>query len=276
MAEAAEDMDDFVQKPESAEKKRNAFTELMAPKPKAAKADTADSSIHGKKLSQALKRLGNWRGALLEYIQHPEHFSSVVRVTPNTVLIRDMYAKATIHLLLLPRSPAHYDLHPHKAFEDAAFLAMMKEEAASAARLATAELARQLSPFSATSKTRNDAMDAGVPFADLPPGRDYLPDIQVGIHAHPSMSHLHVHIISRDSHSDMLKHRKHYNSFHTPFFIPLADYPLPEDDVRRQSSFQNANLDAEFVCWRCGEAFGRKFSELKKHLEVEFQLWKAE
>jgi aprataxin len=219
---------------------------------------------------------GVWRGALIEYIEHPERFpDQVLRVTANTVLVKDAFPKATVHLLLLPRSPAHYLLHPHTAFADAAFLAMMRDEAAEAARLAAAELARKLGAFSATHRARSEAMDRGVPFDELPAGRDYSQDIRVGTHAHPSMAHLHVHIISRDMHSERAKHRKHYNSFTTPFFVPLADYPLGEDDVRRETGFQNGNLRKDLVCWRCGMAFGNRFAELKRHLEDEFGGWRA-
>jgi len=281
MAEPAEDPDDVSthsNEPSTSKvpNKRNAFTELMAPKPKSAKSDSkSSSSLTG---NLAMMKKGTWRGALLDYIEQPEKFpGQVLRVTPNTVLIKDLFPKATVHLLLLPRSSTHYNLHPHEAFQDEAFLSTIKEEAASAAKLAAAELSRQVSSFSATSKARNEAMDALTPEEELPPGRDYLSEIRIGVHAHPSMSHLHVHIISRDMHSEKVKHRKHYNSFNTPFFIPVEDYPLAEDDVRRKTSFQNANLERDFVCWRCGKEFkSRKFAELKKHLEIEFELWKKE
>lgn len=255
--------------------KRNAFTELMAPKPKAPISQAPQSMAS--KASQVVR--GVWRGALIEYIEHPERFpDKVLRVTANTVLIKDAFPKATIHLLLLPRSPAHYLQHPHTAFADPAFLAMMREEAAVGARLAAAELARKLGSFSASNRARDEAMTegGGVPFDELPAGRDYAAEIRVGTHAHPSMAHLHVHIISRDMHSERARHRKHYNSFVTPFFVPLADYPLPEDDVRRETGFQNGNLKKDLVCWRCGKGFGMRFAELKKHLEEEFEAWRAE
>jgi aprataxin len=228
------------------------------------------------KASQVIR--GVWRGALIEYIEHPERFpDKVLRVTADTVLIKDAFPKATIHLLLLPRSPAHYLQHPHTAFADPAFLAMMRAEAAIAAKLAAAELSRKLGSFSASNRARNEAMGSGqVPFDELPPGRDYSADIRVGTHAHPSMAHLHVHIISRDMHSERAKHRKHYNSFNTPFFVPLAEYPLAEDDVRRETGFQNANLGRELVCWRCGTGFGKRFAELKRHLGEEFEAWRGE
>ena len=110
----------------------------------------------------------------------------------------------------------------------------------------------------------------------LPKGRDYSLEIRTGVHAHPSMSHLHVHVLSRDMHSPCVKHKKHYNSFNTPFFVPLADYPLAEDDVRRDTRYQNGNLSSEFVCWRCGGRFGNRFAELKRHLDDEFESWRRE
>ncbi|KAK3983999.1 HIT-like domain-containing protein [Cladorrhinum sp. PSN332] len=279
MAEPAEDVADFVDSPPPppggnndarATTTKNAFTELMKPKPK---------KDHSEKANQI--KNGRWRGALIEYIEHPERFpTQVVRVTENTVLIKDLFPKATVHLLLLPRSPKHYLLHPHDAFSDPEFLAMMREEAASAAQLAAAELSRIIGPFSASNKARDEAMSSGeVPYdsSSLPPGRDFRKEIKVGIHAHPSMAHLHVHIISRDMRSDKVKHRKHYQSFATDFFVELDEYPLAEDDRRRDTGYQNANLkDKGFVCWRCGRGFGNKFTVLKGHLEEEFEGWRRE
>ncbi|KAL2190359.1 HIT-like protein [Thermothelomyces heterothallicus CBS 203.75] len=292
MSERAEDADDIPQPesappttdqqqqqeqhdspPAKAPAKRNAFDELMAPKPKAPISQAPQSLAH--KASQVIR--GVWRGALIEYIEHPERFpDKVLRVTADTVLIKDAFPKATVHLLLLPRSPAHYLVHPHDAFADPAFLATMRGEAAVAAELAAAELARRLGSFSASNRARDEAVSRGVAPDQLPPGRDYSRDVRVGTHAHPSMAHLHVHIISRDMRSEKLKHRKHYNSFNTPFFVPLEDHPLAQDDVRRQTGYQNGNLAKDLVCWRCGKGFGNRFAELKRHLEDEFEKWRAE
>ncbi|KAK2068811.1 hypothetical protein P8C59_003431 [Phyllachora maydis] len=222
------------------------------------------------------------RAGLLPYILHPETFPRhvVIRATPHTVLVRDLFPKATVHLLLLPRSPAHRTLNPRDAFADGAFLRLVQSEAAGAAALAAAELKRLVSTRSATVGARRAAEDAedaagAVPDdeAALPPDRDFAADVRVGVHAHPSMRHLHVHVISRDMCSDKVRHRRHYNSFNTPFFLPLADFPLAPDDERRESRFQNANLARDLVCWRCGRGFGSRFAELKEHLDVEFDAW---
>ncbi|KAK0672624.1 putative Aprataxin [Cercophora samala] len=276
MAEQAEDIDDIVDPPtgtgsskhhdETPSKPKNAFAELMAPKRK------ASTSPQPEKRSKHDKA-ARWRGALVQYINNPSSFGTqVLRVTPNTVLIKDSFPKATVHLLLLPRSEKHHLLRPSEAFADPAFLAIVQQEAASAAQLAAAELERLIGSYSVSNKPRLEATD----YANRPRGRDYLKEIKVGMHAHPSMDHLHVHIISRDMHSPMVKHKKHYNSFNTEFFIPLADYPLAEDDVRRDVGFQNGNLSKDFKCWRCGKDFGNKFTQLKRHLEEEFEEWRRE
>lgn len=97
----------------------------------------------------------------------------------------------------------------------------------------------------------------------------------VGIHAHPSMAHLHVHVISRDRVNECMKHRKHYNSFATPFLVPLEDFPLETGDVRRHPG-REGYLDQELRCWRCGVGFGNQFKKLKAHLDEEFEEWKRE
>ncbi|RMZ76834.1 hypothetical protein DV738_g4750, partial [Chaetothyriales sp. CBS 135597] len=123
---------------------------------------------------------------------------------------------------------------------------------------------------------RISAMNAPDPPAELPPGRDFASELKVGIHAHPSMNQLHIHIISPDMSRDTMRHRKHYNSFNTDFFIPLADFPLHRDDPRKTIAYQNDNLKKDFQCWRCGRMFGNKFKELKDHLKRELDEWKRE
>lgn len=43
--------------------------------------------------------------------------------------------------------------------------------------------------------------------------------VRYGFHMIPSMNHLHIHIISQDFDSPCLKHKKHWNSFTTEFFM---------------------------------------------------------
>jgi aprataxin len=265
-----EGLNDHVSPPGS--NKRNAFSELMSPKAKQSKHPQPHKHV-GK-----LSNPNDFRNGLVPYILDPSKFSPsvVVQYNDNTVLVRDAFPKATIHLLLLPRDSTKWSLNPRDAFDDQVFLHMIQKEAADAVKLAASELSRLISPYSKSSQARIAAMESDDPPDELPAGRDFSKDFKSGIHAHPSMNHLHVHIITRDMHSDRLKHQKHYNSFNTDFFIPLDDFPLAKDDPRRQTSYQNANLKKEYKCWRCSKTFGNKFTQLKVHLDEEFQEWRRE
>jgi aprataxin len=250
-------------------KPRNAFSELMSAKPKREPKPVRTTNP---------TNLNDPKNALLPYVLRPESYSPklIINYTVHSVLIRDGYPKSLLHLLLLPRDPTKYALHPHAAFADPTFHALIKNELAQALDLATSELSRLLSPHSASTQARLSAMDSPSPPSELPPGRDFRSLLRVGVHAHPSMNHLHIHILTPDMHSPSMKHRKHYNSFNTDFFIPFEDLPLAENDQRREVGYQNANLRRDFVCWRCGKGFGNRFKELKGHLEGEFEGWRKE
>lgn len=262
----------------STSRKRNAFSELMAPKPKQAKQESETPESH---ISVKTSRNDSFKAGLLAYINDPDSFpaGTIVRQTEHTVLIRDLFPKALVHLLLLPRDPEWYSLTPFEAFnpttdEHVNFLNLMQEEAASAAKLAASELSRLISPHSESCKARNEALDAEDLPKKLPPGRDFLPGIKVGVHAQPSMSTLHIHIISVDNHSQSLKHRKHYNSFNTNFFISLDDFPLMEEDNLMDEEEQTSLIKGDMKCWRCGKNFGNKFKQLKDHLQMEYDEWR--
>lgn len=83
-------------------------------------------------------------------------------------------------------------------------------------------------------------MTSDNPPDELPPGRDFTQDIRVGFHAHPSMNHLHLHILSKDSYSSSMKRRKNYTVFHSDAFLSLDQLPLPENDMRRDVEYQNS------------------------------------
>ncbi|XXH00097.1 hypothetical protein Hte_006439 [Hypoxylon texense] len=260
--------------------KRNAFTELMSPKTKTAK----DSAPEPKTLAStrgALTRSFKERDGLGAYTHDPAAFppSRVIYYTDDFVAINDMYPKASVHALLLPRSPARSRQHPFDAFEDPAFLAAVRAEAAKLRRLVAKELRRRYGRHSAQERAREAVLDGEAELAEgektLPRGRDWERELLVGVHAHPSMNDLHVHVLSPDMVSECMRHRKHYNSFHTPFLVDVADFPLAADDPRRHPGKAGYN-DRDLVCWRCGENFGNRFKQLKEHLAVEFEEWKKE
>lgn len=247
----------------------------MAPKPRP-KPDTRPVSSKIKAGSYAA------RDGLGYYIANAESLpsSSVVFASPSFVAIHDLYPKATVHCLLLPRSLDKSLLHPFDAFEDAGFLASTRAEAARLKDLVARELQRLVGEHSVADGPRRAVLDGEVePETDaegrvvLPQGRDWMAEVMVGVHARPSMNHLHVHVLSRDMYSASLKVRKHYNSFTTDFFVPLEDFPLAADDPRRDQAGWH---EKPMRCWRCGRNFGNRFQELKKHLKVEFREWRGE
>ncbi|KAJ5159700.1 uncharacterized protein N7482_006704 [Penicillium canariense] len=253
--------------------KRNAFTELLSSRNKQLKHTSGSSSRsnapHGSKAS-----LGGREG-LGAYITKPESYPSSVVIYYNDdfVAIHDMFPKSSLHLLLLPRDQTKTRLHPFEAFEDAEYLAKVKLETQKLRKLAAGELRRIYGKHSVQEQTRQAALSADPPPDELPPGRDWDKEVICGVHAVPSMNHLHVHVIAVDRYSERLKHRKHYNSFSTPFFVPIDDFPLAPEDERRHPT-REGYLKRDFICWRCGDNFGNRFVELKKHLEEEFKEWK--
>ena len=87
------------------------------------------------------------------------------------------------------------------------------------------------------------------------------------------MSHLHMHILSRELQSPCTKHKKHYLSFHSTFLVQLDEFPLEEGSPRfHPGDWPNWDLK----CWRCGKNFKNKFAALKLHLDEEFEEWRKE
>lgn len=199
---------------------------------------------------------GDRRNGLGEYLRDPANHPAVLGYNDDFVVIKDLYPKSTIHLLILPRDPIKQHQQMSEACYDDEFLSKLKQEAAKWKTLAAKELACKLCPPT-----------------EIIPKRDWEAEIKVGIHAVPSMNHLHIHIISKDMHSSCLRQKKHYNSFTTPFFVDLQDFPLTEEEaeVRRKDWHKR-----DMICWRCNRNFENKFTALKHHLDKEFEEWRAE
>ncbi|XDG02378.1 hypothetical protein ABKA04_001993 [Annulohypoxylon sp. FPYF3050] len=256
--------------------KRNAFTELMSPKPKVPKETPKPLPSMLNPTTGPFKE----RDGLGAYTADPTGPTTSKRViyhSSDFVAINDLYPKSTVHTLLLPRSPLSRS-HPFHAFDDAAFLSSVQAETQKLKRLVAKELQRRYGRYSAQDRDREAVLNGDVELADgeeLPKGRDWESELLVGVHAHPSMNDLHVHVLSPDMISECMRHRKHYNSFNTPFLIDVADFPLAEDDPRRHSR-EAGYINRDLVCWRCKKNFGNRFKQLKDHLEEEFEEWKKE
>jgi aprataxin len=166
---------------------------------------------------------------------------------------------------------------------DPIFLSKVRSRITRLVELAAYELRRQYGDESASDAPHNAAMEALMSAADppspskraalLPPGRDWTKDIVTGVHTHPSMNHVHIHVFSKDMHSPWMKHKKHYLSFNTSFLVQLDEFPLePESERFHPGDWPSWDMK----CWRCGQNFKNKFAALKSHLEDEFEAWKKE
>lgn len=206
--------------------------------------------------------------------------SVVIAHDDDFVMIRDRFPKSTVHALLLPRDPACFLRHPFDALADPALLAAVRARVDALRALVASELRRRLGRYSASDAARQAVLEgataspSGSAPPALPPGRDWAADVVCGVHAAPSMRHLHIHVLSRDMHSPTLRHRKHYNSFATPFLVDVADFPLAHDDPRRDPAGMGY-LRRDLKCWRCGRSFGNQFKRFKEHLDVEFKAWRS-
>ncbi|KAG8184402.1 hypothetical protein JTE90_004574 [Oedothorax gibbosus] len=109
----------------------------------------------------------------------------IVEFDEKIVIIKDKYPKAKHHYLILPK-------------ENVPNLKSLKKEHL---------------PLLKHMKTKADEMVE----------KFSSNQFQIGYHAVPSMSHLHLHVISRDFDSPCLKTKTHWNSFTTEYFINSDD-----------------------------------------------------
>ncbi|TKA80091.1 hypothetical protein B0A55_02463 [Friedmanniomyces simplex] len=247
----------------------NAFTEMMSPrKPKPLKPTPGTTDGVSKRTVFA------GREGLAAYTTDPASFppSRVVYYTDKFVVINDLFPKAAVHLLILPRDPKKNVIRPQEAFDDPVFLQECQEEEKNVRAIAASELCRRFGKSSASERPRLAALESDDPPDELPPGRDWEREILSGTHANPSMNHLHIHVLSRDLVGESMKKRNHYLSFTTAFLIGMDQYPLDEGDGRRRYG----HFPEDMVCWRCGRNFGNKMARLKEHLGEEFEEWKRE
>ncbi len=143
-------------------------------------------------------------------------------------------------------------LHPFDYFADATLLAEARTEISSLLPMIESELNRIFGQ-SSTDRTWSD-------------------DLKIGVHANPSMNHVHIHLITPDMTSDCMKHRNHYNSFTTDFFVPLDSFPLEENAPIWNVQVRNSHLKQSLRCWRCKKVV-ENVPKLKCHLKEELIEW---
>ncbi|XP_061889209.1 aprataxin-like isoform X3 [Entelurus aequoreus] len=96
-------------------------------------------------------------------------------------------------------------------------------------------------------------------------------DFRSGYHAIPSMSHVHLHVISQDFDSPCLKNKKHWNSFTTEYFINSQDVIGMLESHGRVTVREGTGdlLKAPLRCHLCRHQLAT-IPALKQHLKSHF------
>ncbi|XP_071072914.1 aprataxin isoform X5 [Dasypus novemcinctus] len=127
------------------------------------------------------KSLGHWSQGLKVSMQDPK---MQVYKDEQVVVIKDKYPKARHHWLVLPWTSI------------SSLKAVTREHLELLQHMHTVG-EKVIADFAGSSKLR----------------------FRLGYHAIPSMSHVHLHVISQDFDSPCLKNKKHWNSFNTEYFL---------------------------------------------------------
>ncbi|XP_061198680.1 aprataxin isoform X3 [Neopsephotus bourkii] len=164
---------------------------------------------------------------------HEGTSSKKVYKDEKTVVIKDKYPKARYHWLILPWDP--------------------------------------ISSLKAVTRDHLELLEhmhaVGQKMIEECPARESL-EFRLGYHAIPSMSQLHLHVISQDFDSPALKTKKHWNSFTTDYFLNSQDVI---EMVRSKGKVMVKGDVSELLklplrCHRCKQHLST-VPQLKEHLK---------
>lgn len=192
-----------------------------------------DDQDKSKSKSGASKGWGSWAQSLYKVAMDPEkHKNGVLEITPDVIVLNDVYPKAKKHLLVLARLDG-------------------------LDRLADLHLGHlQL------LKTMHEV---GIKWVEKFLEDDDSLIFRLGFHSVPSMRQLHLHVISQDFDSQHLKHKKHWNSFNTEFFRDSVDVIEELEKYGKASIKDESLLSKELRCHRCKSAHP-SIPRLKSHI----------
>jgi len=186
---------------------------------------------NGDTLAKSKPDFRKWNHALLASMKDP---ALKVLETSELVVIKDKYPKAQRHFLVLP----------------------------------AAERLENLTSLTVDHVPLVQKMCiTGRNIIDQHPSHQF----RLGFHALPSMSQLHLHVISQDFDSPCMKTKKHWNSFTTGFFLnpeQVIDKLKTKGLFVRPSSEQAKTwLNADLKCHKC-EVKPKNMPELKAHIKL--------
>ncbi|KAF3778919.1 Transcription factor [Nymphaea thermarum] len=187
-----------------------------------------------KSINEYKKSWASWTQCLYHIAMHPdEHRKEVIELSESTVTIYDLYPKAKKHLLIVAR------LHGLDSLAD-----VRKEHI---------QLLKEM-------------QSVGLRWAKKFTSEDPSTGFRLGYHSVPSMRQLHLHVISQDFESTYLKHKKHWNSFNTPFFRDSVDVIEELENHGKVSIKEESFLSMELRCHRCRSAHPN-IPHLKCHIQ---------
>uniref|UniRef100_A0A3F2YPH3 Aprataxin n=1 Tax=Takifugu rubripes TaxID=31033 RepID=A0A3F2YPH3_TAKRU len=177
--------------------------------------------------------VGHWNLGLKASMQDPE---MQVYKDDKVVVIKDKYPKARYHWLVLP-------------WQSISSLKALRKE--------HCDLVKHMQQVA-------EQMIRQCPDASTPRFRS-------GYHAIPSMSHVHLHVISQDFDSPCLKNKKHWNSFTTDYFIEsqAVIQMLETDGSISIKEGATELLKLPLRCHVCRKEFSN-IPALKQHLNSHF------
>ncbi|SCU79692.1 LAFA_0B04984g1_1 [Lachancea sp. 'fantastica'] len=203
----------------------------------------------------------SFRDALKVYILNPADYpEDVVFHDDDVVIIQDRFPKSQCHYLVLTRNLSEskkrpWALSPELKLKLQPYIDRASNHVFESFIKEFKWKGTKVAPFENKSQFHN---------------KNYFIEnfTQVGVHSVPSLNNLHIHVMTKDFHSDRLKHKKHYNSFNTEFFVPWDKLPLESVDAKFMEETVLKKRDLK--CCYCNENFKNRFSQLKLHLDHEF------
>ncbi|XP_050518723.1 aprataxin [Diabrotica virgifera virgifera] len=172
----------------------------------------------------------SWQQGLVKRMNDPD---AVVTSDDLVTVINDLFPKAEVHWLVLPK-------------ENISSLTGLKKD--------HIDLLRHMKRAAQTAIKEEGHTDK---------------KFKMGFHAEPSMSRLHMHVISDDFNSMCLKHKKHWNSFTTDFFLKPEDVIESLETHGKVCILTPAQcktlIAAPLKCHKC-DYKPKNMPDLKKHI----------
>ena len=178
---------------------------------------------------------------------------------------------ADVHAVLLPQVKGPYDpKNPVAGFQNPHELAIIRDEADKLQAIVASKMMMKYDSKAIPSTSENAVPQGKAEVSQLKESamvRDWKTELLVGVRAIPTINRLSVEVLSPDLVSDNIKTTSHYNTFVTPFFISLNDFPISKQELQRRKDAVRQPLR----CLRCETSFGADLVKLKEHLESKWK-----